>query len=214
MSGAALLAALDAMPLIAILRGVRPDEVRAVADGLVKAGVRVIEVPLNSPEPFGSIAALARHVPDDVVVGAGTVLDAGNVARVRDAGGRLVVSPGADVSVIHATVAAGMASAPGFLTPSEAFAALAAGADVLKLFPAGMAGHGGLKAVREVLPPATRVLAVGGVGPEDVDGWLAAGAAGFGLGGGLYKAGRPAADVAERARAYVAALKNRSSTPA
>ncbi len=195
-----------ACPLIAIIRGITPGDAVAVGAALVDAGIRVIEVPLNSPDPFASIAALAREFGDGATIGAGTVLDAASVGRVRDAGGTLVVSPNSDTAVVAATVAAGMVAAPGYFTPTEAFAVLAAGAHALKLFPAEAATPAVLKAHRAVLPPGVAVIPVGGITPDGMAAWTAAGAAGFGLGGGLYAAGRSAADVATRARAYVAAL--------
>ena len=199
-------ARLAACPLIAILRGVTPDTVVAIGGVLIDAGFRIIEVPLNSPDPFGSIEALARAFGDVATIGAGTVLEPAYVSSVHDAGGTLVVAPNTDAAVITATVAAGMVSAPGYATPSEAFAALAAGAHVLKLFPAEAASPAVLKAQRAVLPPHVPIVPVGGITPETMAAWTAAGAAGFGLGGGLYSPGRSAADVGERARAYVAAL--------
>lgn len=195
-----------ACPLVAIIRGVTPDAAVAVGEALVAAGICIIEVPLNSPDPFASIAALARALGSSATVGAGTVLHAVEVARVADAGGALVVSPNTDTDVIAATAAAGLVSAPGYFTPSEAFAALAAGAHVLKLFPAEAATPAVLKAQRAVLPKSTPILPVGGITPAGMAAWTAAGADGFGLGGGLYAPGRSADDVATRARAYVAAL--------
>ena len=195
-----------ACPLVAIIRGVTPDEAVAVGEALFAAGLRVIEVPLNSPEPLASIAILARHFGDRATIGAGTVLDPADVARVADAGGALIVAPNTNPAVIAATVAAGMVSAPGYFTPTEAFAALSAGAHVLKLFPAEATSPAVLAAQRAVLPKHMPVLPVGGIMPETMAAWTAAGAAGFGLGGGLYAPGRSAADVGARARAYVAAL--------
>ena len=195
-----------ACPLIAIVRGVTPDEAVEVGEALVAAGIRIIEVPLNSPDPFVSIERLARALGDRATIGAGTVLHAAEVARVVDAGGALVVAPNSDPAVIAATAAAGLVSAPGYFTPSEAFAALAAGAHVLKLFPAEAASPAVLKAQRAVLPKDVPVLPVGGITPEAMAAWTAGGADGFGLGGGLYAPGRRAADVGERASAYVAAL--------
>jgi 2-dehydro-3-deoxyphosphogalactonate aldolase len=195
-----------ACPLVAIIRGVTPDEAVGIGEALVAAGIYVIEVPLNSPDPFASIAALATALGTAATVGAGTVLHVAEVARVADAGGALVVSPNTDADVIAATAAAGLVSAPGYFTPSEAFAALAAGAHVLKLFPAEAASPAVLRAQRAVLPKTTLVLPVGGITPDAMAAWTAAGADGFGLGGGLYAAGRSAADVGDRARAYVAAL--------
>lgn len=195
-----------ACPLVAIIRGVTPDAVVGIGEALVAAGIRLIEVPLNSGDPFASIERLATALGSHATVGAGTVLHAAQVARVADAGGALVVSPNTDSAVIAATAAAGLVSAPGYFTPSEAFAALAAGAHVLKLFPAEAASPAVLAAQRAVLPKHVPVLAVGGITPDSMAAWTAAGAAGFGLGGGLYAPGRSAADVAARARAYVAAL--------
>lgn len=195
-----------ACPLIAIIRGVTPGEVVAIGEALFADGLRIIEVPLNSPDPFASIAALARHFGDAATIGAGTTMTVADVARVHNAGGTIVVSPHADTTVIAATVAAGMVAAPGYFTPTEAFAALAAGAHVLKLFPAEAASPAVLKAQRAVLPKDVPVLPVGGIVPEAMAAWTAAGADGFGLGGGLYVPGRSAADVGDRARGYVAAL--------
>ncbi|MEL6317468.1 MAG: 2-dehydro-3-deoxy-6-phosphogalactonate aldolase, partial [Pseudomonadota bacterium] len=171
--------------LVAILRGVRPDEVEAIGGALVEAGATAIEVPLNSPDPLKSVERLARRFGDAVLIGAGTVLEPGQAAAVRDAGGRLIVSPDAHAPVIEATKAAGLLSAPGVATATEVFSALRAGADALKLFPAFKIGTDGLKAFRAVLPPETPALAVGGVEPADFESWLAAGASGFGLGSSL-----------------------------
>lgn len=200
-------AAFAACPLVAILRGVRPDEVESIGEALVDAGFTLVEVPLNSPDPFASIAALARRIGDRAMVGAGTVLTVDDVARVGDAGGRMVISPNTNVDVIAATARAGMASLPGYFTPSEAFAALAAGASALKLFPAEAASPAVLKAQRAVLPKHVPVLVVGGVSPDTMGPWRAAGADGFGLGSALYKAGATAAQVGEAARAFVAAWR-------
>lgn len=205
-AAAAFRARLAACPLVAIIRGVRPDEAEAIGEALIGAGIRIVEVPLNSPDPLASIARLASRFGSEVIVGAGTVLDPADVARVADAGGTLVVSPNTDARVIAATAAAGLVSAPGFFTPSEAFAAIAAGANALKLFPAEAARPAVLKAQRAVLPKDLPVLVVGGVGPGDMRAWRDAGANGFGLGSGLYTPGMSAAEVSERARAYVAAL--------
>lgn len=191
------------LPLVAILRGVRPDEVEGVGEALVEAGFTLIEVPLNSPDPFDSIARLVRRFGDGAMIGAGTVLTTEQVARVRDAGGTMIVSPNTDVEVIAATAAAGMASLPGYFTPSEAFAALKAGATALKLFPAEAASPAVLKAQRAVLPRDVPVLAVGGVAPDTMAPWRAAGADGFGLGSALYRVGATAADVSAAARAFV-----------
>lgn len=193
-------------PLIAIIRGVRPDEVVAIGDALVAAGIRVIEIPLNSPDPFASIAVLAKHLGTAAMVGAGTVMTVGDVGRVAAAGGAIIVSPHSDPAVIRATADAGLVSAPGYFTPTEAFAALAAGAHVLKLFPAEAASPAVLKAQRAVLPKEVPILPVGGITVESMAAWTAAGATGFGLGGGVFAPGMTPADVGKNARRYVAAL--------
>lgn len=191
--------------IVAILRGVTHDEVGPIAEALVAAGITKIEVPLNSPDPLRSIEVLAHEFGEHALVGAGTVLTPGQVREVADAGGRLVVSPDMNPEVIRATKAAGLLSYPGVMTPTEAFTALRAGADGLKLFPGDLVGAAGLKAMRAVLPPGTEVLAVGGAGPENFAAWRAAGADGFGIGSALYKAGDSASDVARKARAIVEA---------
>ncbi len=197
---------LRACPLIAIVRGIVPDEAEAVGGALISAGIRIIEVPLNSPSPFDSIGRLARAFGTEATIGAGTVLDPADVRRVQEAGGVLIVSPNTSLPVIEATAVAGMVAAPGFFTPSEAFAALGAGAHALKLFPAEAATPAVAKALLAVLPKGTDLIIVGGVGPTTMQPWLAAGATGFGLGSGLFKPGRTAAEVGEQARAYVAGL--------
>ena len=196
-----------ACPLLAILRGVTPGEAEAIGDALVDAGIRIIEVPLNSPEPFDSIAKLSARFAGRALIGAGTVLTTADVSRVSAAGGSLVVSPNSDRQVIAATVAAGMVSAPGFFTATEAFAALAAGAHALKLFPAEAASPLVIKALRAVLPAAVPLIVVGGVTPQSIPDYLAAGANGFGLGGGLYRPGDSGQDVRDRAIAYIEALR-------
>lgn len=203
---AAFDAAFAACPLVAILRGVTPDAVVGVGEALVDAGFTLIEVPLNSPDPLTSIARLAGAMAGRAQIGAGTVLREAEVAAVRAAGGTMVISPNANPGVIAATAAAGMVSLPGIATPTEAFAALDAGATALKLFPAEGASPAVLKAMRAVLPKAARVLPVGGITPEGMAPWRAAGAAGFGLGSALYQPGIDAAEVGRRARAFVAAL--------
>ncbi len=199
-------------PLVAILRGVRPDEVEGVGEVLADAGFTLIEVPLNSPDPFDSIARLARRLEGKAMVGAGTVLDPAEVARVRDAGGELIVSPNTDIAVIDATVKAGLVSLPGYFTPSEAFAAARAGAHALKLFPAEAASPKVLKAQRAVLPPSLPVLVVGGVTPEGMDTWKAAGASGFGIGSALYAPGLDLAEIGDRAARFIAAVKPQRAT--
>ncbi|MBB6505059.1 2-dehydro-3-deoxyphosphogalactonate aldolase [Sphingomonas endophytica] len=201
-------AAFAAAPLVAILRGLTPAEAPAVGDALVDAGFTLIEVPLNSPDPFDSIKLLVERVGDRALIGAGTVLTVEDVARVQDVGGTLIVSPNTNTDVIAATAARGMISMPGYFTPSEGFAALAAGATALKLFPADGTTPAYLKAQRAVLPKTTRMLAVGGIVPENVAEWLAAGADGFGLGSNLYRPGKSADAVAAEARRYLSALKD------
>jgi 2-dehydro-3-deoxyphosphogalactonate aldolase len=178
-----------------------------VGDALVEAGFRILEVPLNSPQPLQSIRRMAERYGAERLVGAGTVLDPAAVHGIADAGGRIVVMPHADVAVIRAAKQAGLYCVPGVATPTEAFAALAAGADALKLFPAEQASPAVLKAWRAVLPAGTAVLPVGGVAPDTMDPWLAAGAAGFGIGSSLYAPGRAADDVGARARAFVQAWR-------
>jgi 2-dehydro-3-deoxyphosphogalactonate aldolase len=198
---------LDECPLVAIIRGVTPDEAEAIGDAIFEGGIRIIEVPLNSPDPLKSIERLAAKFGETMLVGAGTVLRWSEVHDVKAAGGRLVVSPNADAEVIAATAAAGLVSCPGYSTPSEAFAALAAGGHALKLFPAEAWPPSVLKAQRAVLPKELPVVVVGGIAPGNMQPWIDAGADGFGLGSGLYKPGQSAVDTLDKARAYVAGLK-------
>ena len=193
-------------PIIAILRGVRPAEVVAIARVILAAGIDKIEVPLNSPSPLESISAIADAYGNQALIGAGTVLTVAQVQQVSAAGGQLVVSPNSDPAVIAATIAAGMQSWPGIFTPTEALAALQAGATGLKLFPGGMASPTGLKAMRAILPLGTQVYAVGGAGPENFAEWIAASADGFGLGSAIYKPGDTAKTVSAKAQAIVAAF--------
>lgn len=197
---------LAACPLVAIIRGVTPAEVEGVGAALLDAGFRIIEVPLNSPDPFASIERLARLAGERATIGAGTVLTADDVGRVAAAGGRIIVAPNTDVDVIAAAVAAGVVSAPGYFTPSEAFAALKAGAHALKLFPAEGAGPAVVKAQRAVLPRDIPLIVVGGIRPDNMRPYVEAGATGFGLGSSLYAPGMTASEVGAHARAFVAAV--------
>jgi len=197
---------LDQCPLVGIIRGVTPDEAEAIGEAIFDAGIRIIEVPLNSPEPFDSIARLVAQFGDRALVGGGTVLRWSEVHEVKAAGGRLIVSPNTNPEVIKETAGAGLVSCPGYFTSSEAFAALDAGAAALKLFPAEGASPAVLKAQRAVIPKDVPLIVVGGVKPDNMQPWLEAGADGFGLGSGLYKPGESPAETAERAGAYVAGL--------
>jgi 2-dehydro-3-deoxyphosphogalactonate aldolase len=194
-------------PLVAIIRGVTPAEAADIARAIYDAGIRIIEVPLNSPDPLESIRIIADRLAGRALVGAGTVLDPADVAKVAAAGGKLIVSPNTNPEVIEATVAAGMVSSPGYFTPSEAFVAIQAGAHAIKLFPAEAASPIIVRSQRAVLTKDIPLIVVGGVTPESVPDWLAAGANGFGLGGSLYKAGQDAAKTLEKARALVSAVK-------
>ena len=210
MSGTArtkLDAAMAALPLVAILRGLVPDEAVAVGEVLVDAGFRIIEVPLNSPEPFKSIERLATRFGETCVIGAGTVLDPASVARLEAVGGELVVMPHGDADVIKAAKAMGLACVPGVATATEAFAALAAGADALKLFPAEILPPAAVKALLAVLPKGTALIPVGGIEPSTMAPYVAAGARGFGLGSALFKPGRTPLEVGARAAGFVAAWR-------
>jgi 2-dehydro-3-deoxyphosphogalactonate aldolase len=194
------------MPLIAILRGVTPEESVSVGQALLDAGFTLIEVPLNSPEPLASIEALAQAFPE-ALIGAGTVLAPDDVPRVAGAGGQLIVAPNFDPEVVREAVRCGLACLPGVMTPTEAFAALRVGATALKVFPAELIGPAGIKALRAVLPPEARMLPVGGITPESLLAYGNAGAAGFGIGSALYRPGMTATEVATRARAFASAWR-------
>ncbi|AQR62339.1 2-dehydro-3-deoxy-6-phosphogalactonate aldolase [Brevundimonas sp. LM2] len=196
---------LDALPLIAILRGLEPEEAVAVGEAIVAAGFVCLEVPLNSPRPLESVRRLRDALDGRALVGAGTVLTVEAAQQVADAGGQIVISPNTNAAVIAEAKRLGLLSLPGFFTPSEAFTALDAGADALKLFPAEIAGPQGLKAVRAVLPKEARVYVVGGADPASVGTWRLAGASGFGVGSAIFKPGLSPAEVGSRARAFVEA---------
>lgn len=191
--------------LVAILRGLTPSEAPAIGAALIEAGVTNIEVPLNSPDPLDSIAILQERFGDQARIGAGTVLTPDQVRAVAATGARLIVSPNCDPAVIAATKDAGMDSFPGVMTPTEAFAAIAAGCDALKLFPGELVGAKGLRAMAAVLPRDMPLYAVGGVSAENMGEWLAAGASGFGIGSSIYKPGDSAETVSQKARAIAAA---------
>ncbi len=194
---------LEECPLIAIVRGVTPDEAEAIGRAIIDAGIRIIEVPLNSPDPLKSIELLSATLGDRALIGAGTVLMAEQVPNVRAAGGGIIVSPNTNAEVIAASVAEGLVSCPGYFTPTDAFTAIAAGATALKLFPAEGSSPAALKAHRAVLPKDMPVIVVGGIHPGNMQPWIEAGAAGFGLGSALYRPGQSVAETAEKARAFV-----------
>lgn len=196
----------SACPLIAILRGIRPDEVEGIGNALIEAGIRIIEIPLNSPEPFESIARMAGLADGRALVGAGTVLDVESVGRVAAAGGQIIFSPATDAAVIAAANAENLVSIPGFFTPTEAFAAIRAGAHALKFFPAEAGSPAVLKSMRAVLPRDVPVVAVGGMTPDGIAAWRAGGADGFGLGAALFRPGLTGEVVGEAARRFVAGL--------
>ncbi|MBL1436742.1 MAG: 2-dehydro-3-deoxy-6-phosphogalactonate aldolase [Rhodobacteraceae bacterium] len=191
--------------IIAILRGIKPDEALGVCETLIKSGITQIEVPLNSPNPFDSIAVMVAEFGKDATIGAGTVLTPDDVQRIADIGGELVVSPNCDIAVIKKTKALGLLSFPGVMTPTECFAALAAGANGLKFFPSFLVGAEGLKAISAVLPAGTETYAVGGVGPDNFAAWFRAGISGFGIGTGIYTPGSDIEDIRQRADTIVAA---------
>ncbi|WP_316858638.1 2-dehydro-3-deoxy-6-phosphogalactonate aldolase [uncultured Cohaesibacter sp.] len=194
-------------PIIAILRGVSPDEAVAIGTALVDAGISLIEVPLNSPDPFVSISRLATSLSGKAVIGAGTVLSPEDVEKVRTAGGTMIISPNTDVEVIKASVTSGLVSLPGCFTPTEAFAALHAGAHGLKIFPGEAASQKTVKALNAVLPKGTRLLLVGGVDADNIRDWKGTPISGFGIGSGLYKARDTVATVARKADRFMAAIK-------
>lgn len=200
-------AAPDLPPIIAILRGVSPGEVLDVAGVIVEAGIRALEIPLNSPQPLDSIERLAAAYGSTCVCGAGTVLNPDQVAQVHDAGGTLIVAPNMDTAVIQRAIGLGLNVVPGFATPTEAFLGIAAGARNLKLFPADTYGAAYLSSLRAVLPGEVRIFAVGGVTASGMASWLNAGAYGVGIGGELYRPGRPRREIAERAAAFVSAYR-------
>lgn len=200
-----LLAQARHMPLVAILRGLEPSQAAAVGQALVESGFRTLEVPLNRPGALQCIEVLARTLPDDALVGGGTMLSVADVNAVHAAGGRLMISPNCNGEVIARAAQLGMLCAPGVATPTEAFQALQSGAHALKLFPAEMVGHGGLKAFKSVLPAGTDLWPVGGITPDSMAAWIAAGATGFGIGSQLFSPGTTAAQVQERGRLYVQA---------
>lgn len=199
------------LPLIAILRGLTPNQAVDVGETIYDAGFRIMEVPLNSPDPFSSIALLVRHFGERMLIGAGTVTSAEDCRRVAEAGARLVVAPNTDADVIATACAADMIAVPGVATPSEAFAAIRAGANALKLFPADAVGPSGVRAWRAVLPARLPLIAVGGVGPDNMAEWRKAGVDGFGIGSALFRPGMTTSDIRRNADAFIAAFHTGSS---
>ena len=193
-------------PLIAILRGVKPDEVLAIGAALKQQGIAIVEVPLNSPRPMESIALLAGEFGERLLIGAGTVMTPAQVAEIATAGGRLIVTPHADAAIVRAAKQQGLLAVPGFFTPAEAFAMLAAGADGLKLVPSEAASPAVLRALRAVLPAGTAVLPVGGIDGSNIPAWRAAGAAGFGIGSAIYRPGDSPETAGAKAHGLVSAL--------
>lgn len=198
---------MERCPLIAILRGIQPVEAESIGDALEEAGVRIVEVPFNSPDPLQSITTLARAFGDRMLVGAGTLTDPAQVAQVADAGGKLIVTPHAELLVVRAAKDAGLFAVPGFFNPTEAFALLKAGADAIKLFPAEVLGPPMLKALKAVLPKGTLVVPVGGISDKSIPQWIAAGANGFGAGSSIYMLGDDAKTVQQKAKRLLDALK-------
>jgi 2-dehydro-3-deoxyphosphogalactonate aldolase len=198
---------LERCPLVAILRGVQTAEAESICAALAQAGVCIVEVPLNSPNPLETISLLSRSFGSRMLIGAGTLTETSHVAQVADAGGKLIVTPHADTAIVRAAKAAGLIAVPGFFNPTEAFALLQAGADAIKLFPAEVLGPPMLKALRAVLPKGTNVIPVGGIGPDQIAPWTAAGASGFGIGTSIYKPGDDAHAVTAKAQALVAAVQ-------
>lgn len=198
---------LQRCPLVAILRGVQPGEAESICSALEQAGIGIVEVPLNSPKPFETISILSRSFGSRMLIGAGTLTMPSQVREVADAGGRLIVTPHADTAIVRAAKAADLIAIPGFFNPTEAFALLQAGADAIKLFPSEVLGPPMLKALRAVLPKEAIVIPVGGVGPEQIAPWMAAGAGGFGIGSAIYKPGDDARTVSAKAQALMAAVQ-------
>ncbi len=195
------------MPIVAILRGLKPDEAVPIGEALVREGIHILEVPLNSPDPLASIGALAKALAGRAIVGAGTVLDAGSVDAVADVGGEIVVSPNTDAAVIRRTRERGLVSLPGSFTPTEAFAALAAGAHAIKLFPGELVTPQSARGLAAVLPRSTRILVVGGVSPDTMKDWRDAPVQGFGIGSSLFKPGVTPDEIAGRAQTLAAAVR-------
>ena len=198
--------------VIAILRGIRPDEVESIGNALEEAGVSIVEVPLNSPDPFQSIGILARVFGDRMLIGAGTLTDPAQVTEVARAGGRLIVTPHAELSIVRAAKQAGLFAVPGFFNPTEAFALLQAGADAIKLFPAEVVGPSMLKALKAVLPKDTLVIPVGGIDKQSIAAWMVAGAGGFGAGSSIYRQGDDAKTVKQKATVLIDAVRTQNDS--
>jgi len=194
-------------PVIAILRGIRSDEAESIGDALEEAGVSIVEVPLNSPDPLRSIEMLARVFGGRMLIGAGTLTDPGQVTEVEGAGGRLIVTPHTDLSIVRAAKQANLLAVPGFFNPTEAFALLKAGADAIKLFPAEVVGPSMLKALKAVLPKDALVIPVGGIDKQSIAQWMGAGADGFGAGSSIYRPGDDAKAVKQKATALIDAVR-------